>query len=67
MGTNAQNVGAVTLKKGEYPVEVLYGETTGPSVLSVFGAPAGYPPRLLEKGGAKLEPDVDGLPLVEVK
>ena len=64
-GTNAQNVAAITLKKGEYPLEVLYSETNGPSVLSVFASPAGYPPRLLTKGGAKIEPDVDGLPLVE--
>jgi hypothetical protein len=64
-GCNAQNVGAITLKKGEYPIEVLYADTTGPSILSVFASPAGYPPRLLTKGGAKLEPDTDGLPLVE--
>jgi len=63
--TNAQNVGAITLKKGEYPIEVLYAETFGPSILSVFASPAGYPPRLLTKGGAKLEPDIDGLPLVQ--
>lgn len=62
-GTNTQNVAAITLQKGEYPIEVLYAETTGPSVLSVFASPAGYPPRLLTKGGAKIEPDVDGLPL----
>ena len=55
------------MKKGEYPIEILYAETNGPSVLSVFASPAGYPPRLLEKGGAKIQPDVDGLPLVEVK
>ena len=66
-GTNAQNVAAITLKKGEYSIEVLYAETNGPSVLSVFGGPAGYPPRLLTKGGAMIEPDIDGLPLVEVK
>ena len=64
-GTNAQNAGAITLKKGEYPIEILYAETNGPSVLSVFASPAGYPPRLLEKGGAKIQPDVDGLPLVD--
>lgn len=66
-GDNAQNVGAITLKKGEYPIEVLYADTTGPSILSVFASPAGYPPRLLAKGGAKLEPDIGGLPLVEGK
>ena len=66
-GSNAQNVGGIVLQKGEHPIEVLYAETTGTSVLSVFAAPAGYPPRLLVKGGAKEEPDVDGLPLVEVK
>lgn len=66
-GTNAQNVAVINLKKGEYPVEVLYAATDGPSVLSVFASPAGYPPRLLEIGGAKVEPDVNGLPLVEVK
>ena len=66
-GTNAQNVAAITLKKGEYPLEVLYAETNGPSILSVFASPAGYPPRLLTKGGAKIEPDIDGLPLVEGK
>jgi PA14 domain len=67
VGSNSQNVVAVTLKKGEYPIEVLYAETNGPSVLSVFGSPAAYPPRLLEKGGAETEPDVDGLPLVPAK
>ena len=66
-GSNAQNIGAITLKKGEYPIEVLYAETSGPSILSVFASPAGYPPRLLTKGGAKIEADMDGLPLVEVK
>lgn len=66
-GTNAQNVGVIKLQKGEYPIEVLYCETTGPAVLSVFASPAGYPPRLLEKDGAKIEPDINGLPLVGVK
>lgn len=66
-GTNTQNVAAITLQKGEYPIEVLYAEITGTSVLSVFGSPAGYPPRLLTKGGAKIEPDIDGLPLLEGK
>ncbi len=66
-GHNSQNVVSVALNKGEYPIEVLYAETLGPSVLSVFAAPAGCPPRLLVKGGAGIQPDVDGLPLVEVK
>jgi len=66
-GHNTQNVAAVSLTKGEHPIEVLYAETIGPSVLSVFAGPAASPPRLLVKGGAMIEPDVDGLPLVEVK
>lgn len=63
--TNAQVVGEVELKKGSYPVEVFYTEVMGPSVLSVFGSPAGYPPRLLAKDGAGVAKDIDGLPLVE--
>jgi hypothetical protein len=66
-GHNTQNVAAVSLTAGEHPIEVLYAETIGPSVLSVFAGPAAAPPRLLVKGGAKIEADVDGLPLVEVK
>ncbi|HEX2747689.1 MAG TPA: hypothetical protein VHM91_06805, partial [Verrucomicrobiales bacterium] len=64
-GTNAQVVGEIRLAKGTYRIEVVYAETSGPSVMSVFGGPAGYAPRLLSKGGAKIEPDIDGLPLVE--
>lgn len=65
VATNAQVVGEVELKKGSYPMEVFYTEFEGPSVLSVFASPAGYAPRLLAKDGAKIEPDIDGLPLVE--
>lgn len=65
VATSAQVVGEVELKKGSYPMEVFYTEVQGPSVLSVFAAPAGFAPRLLAKDGAKIEPDIDGLPLVE--
>lgn len=52
-GANTQNAGAITLKKGEYPIEVLYADIYGPSILSVFTSPSGYPPRLLARGGAR--------------
>ncbi|HWB03563.1 MAG TPA: lectin-like protein [Verrucomicrobiales bacterium] len=63
LGTNTQIVGEITLTKGVYPIEVVYAEMGGPSVMSVFGGPPGFPPRLLTKNGAKIEPDIDGLPL----
>jgi Lectin C-type domain len=56
--------GQAELKKGEYKIHFLYVEDIGPMSFSIFGAPAGYPPRLLRKGGAGSEPDVDGIPLV---
>lgn len=56
--------GEITLKKGEYPIHFLHSEKLGPTVMSVFGAPAGYPPRLLTKDGAGSSDDIDGLPLV---
>jgi hypothetical protein len=62
-GANARIVGEITLEKGTYPIEVLQAEILGTAVLSVFGGPAGFPPRLLTKGGAAIEPDIDGLPL----
>jgi hypothetical protein len=62
-GTNAQIVGEIALEKGTYEIEALYAEINGTSVLSVFGGPAGFPPRLLTKDGAKIEPDIDGLEL----
>lgn len=63
IGTNGQLVGEIELKKGTYTIEVFYVNTKSPTALSVFGAPAGYAPRLLVKDGAKIEPDIDGLPL----
>jgi hypothetical protein len=65
MGTNVQLFGELTLKKGIYPVEALYVNIGRPSTFSIFGGPAGFAPRLLAKDGAKIEPDHDGLPLVE--
>ncbi len=65
MGTNAQFFGEVTLKKGVYPVEALYLNAGKVSTFCIFGGPAGFAPRLLVKDGAKIEPDHDGLPLVE--
>ncbi|RYD63490.1 MAG: hypothetical protein EOP83_12025 [Verrucomicrobiaceae bacterium] len=64
MGTACQLVGEIELKKGNYTMEAFYVNINGPTVLSVFGAPAGYAPRLLAKNGGKIEPDIDGLPLV---
>lgn len=64
-GANAQVVGEISLTKGTYRIEAVRGNFVGPSALSVFGGPAGYAPRLLTKGGAKIEPDINGLPLVE--
>lgn len=61
MGTNAQILGEIELKKGTYPIQVLYWDYSGTSNLSVFGAPAGYAPRLLSTTSGKLEPDIDGL------
>ncbi|MEK7950036.1 hypothetical protein [Luteolibacter soli] len=56
--------GEVELKKGSYTIEALYVNLKSPCALSVFGAPAGYAPRLLAKDGGKIEPDIDGMPLV---
>jgi hypothetical protein len=64
VGTNGQLFGEIELKKGSYTIEAFYVNIKSPTSLAVFGAPAGYPPRLLAKGGAKLELDTDGLPLV---
>jgi hypothetical protein len=64
MGTGCQIVGEIELKKGSYTMEAFYVNVKGPTTLSVFGAPAGYAPRLLAKDGGKIEPDIDGLPLV---
>ncbi|MEO5915432.1 MAG: lectin-like protein [Luteolibacter sp.] len=65
IGTNVQLFGEVTLKKGTYKMEALYVNLLGPSIFSVFGAPADFAPRLLAKDGAKIEPDIDGLPLID--
>ena len=62
--TNGQLLGEIELKKGSYTIEAFYVNIKGPTSLSVFGAPAGYAPRLLSKEGGKIEPDIDGLPLV---
>ena len=67
IGTNAQIVGEIELKKGTYTIQVLYWDHSGTSTLSVFGSPAGFAPRLITKDGAKMEPDVDGLPLLQRK
>jgi hypothetical protein len=64
MGTNAQLVAEISLKKGTYQMEAIHLSTTSPTTISIFGGPAGYAPRLLSTGGAKVEPDVAGLPLV---
>ncbi len=64
MSTAGQLFGEIELKKGSYTIEAFYANVKGPTTLSVFGAPAGYAPRLLAKGGSKIEPDFDGLPLV---
>ncbi|MEK7950031.1 lectin-like protein [Luteolibacter soli] len=62
--TNGQLFAEIELKKGSYTIEAFYVNVKGPTSLAVFGAPAGYAPRLLAKDGAKIEPDIDGLPLV---
>lgn len=62
-GSNVQLVAEIELKKGVYPIEALYANLQGPAVFSIFAAPAGCAPRLLAKDGAKIEPDIDGLPL----
>ncbi|MEK7950033.1 lectin-like protein [Luteolibacter soli] len=64
IGNGCQLFGEIELKKGTYTMEAFYMNRDGPTTLSVFGAPAGYAPRLLAKDGAKVEPDIDGLPLV---
>jgi hypothetical protein len=64
-GTNVQLLGEIRLAKGTYKMEALYVDVDGPSTFSVFAAPAGFAPRLLAKDGAKTEPDINGLPLVE--
>jgi hypothetical protein len=64
MGTAGQLFGEIELKKGTYVIEAFYVNTKSPTTLSVFGAPAGYAPRLLAKDGGKIEPDIDGMPLV---
>ncbi len=58
-------VGEIKLAKGSYPVEILSVDAQPPSALSVFGGPANFAPRLLTTNGAKIEPDQDGLPLLE--
>lgn len=65
MGTNIQLLGEIKLAKGTYKMEALYVDVEGPSTFSVFAAPAGFAPRLLAKDGAKIEPDINGLPLAE--
>ncbi|MEK7950034.1 hypothetical protein [Luteolibacter soli] len=65
MGMAGQFVGEIELKKGSYTIEAFYVNVKGPTVLSVFGALAGFPPRLLAKDGGRIEPDVSGLPLVK--
>ena len=62
--TNGQLLGEIELKKGTYTIEAFYVNVKGPTTFSVFGAPAGHAPRLLVKDGGKIEPDIDGLPLV---
>lgn len=64
MGTNTQLLAEIYLKKGSYQIEAIHLSTAAPTTLSIFGGPAGFSPRLLSKNGAKLEPDVDGLPLL---
>jgi hypothetical protein len=64
IGNYGMLFGEVELKKGTYTIEVFYMNRDIPCTLSVFGAPAGYAPRLLTKDGGKMEPDIDGMPLV---
>ncbi|RYD49443.1 MAG: hypothetical protein EOP83_25155 [Verrucomicrobiaceae bacterium] len=64
MGNYGMLFGEVELKKGTYTIEAFYVNTKSPTSLSVFGAPAGYAPRLLMKDGGKIEPDIDGMRMV---
>ena len=64
IGNYGMLFGEVELKKGNYTIESFYMNRDIPCTLSIFGAPAGYAPRLLAKGGGKIEPDIDGMPLV---
>ena len=64
IGNYGMLFGEMELKKGTYTIEAFYVNTKAPTSLSVFGAPAGYAPRLLTKDGGKIEPDIDGMPMV---
>jgi PA14 domain len=57
-------IGEIRLAKGTYPIVVSSEDRTGPSVFQVFAAPAGYPGRMLRKGGSVEEDDVPGLELL---
>ena len=61
---DATTVAEIMLLKGTYPIEVTYLENILFANLEVFAGPAGYPVRLLKKGGAELTADRDGLELV---
>lgn len=64
IGNYGMLFGEVELKKGSYTIESFYMNRDVPCTLAVFGAPAGYAPRLLAKDGGKIEPDIDGMPMV---
>ncbi len=61
---DATTVAEISLLKGTYPIEVTYLENILFANLEVFAGPAGYPVRLLKKGGAEMVADHDGLELV---
>jgi hypothetical protein len=59
--TSHEVIGEIRLTRGRYPLRAVSWDRNGASVMHIFAAPAGWPPRLLVKNGAKEEPDVPGL------
>jgi hypothetical protein len=60
-GVSQECIGEINLDKGKYSIRVVSWDRNGTSSMSVFAAPAGWPPRLLRKDGAGLEEDIPGI------
>jgi hypothetical protein len=61
MPGDAELIGEIQLKQGTYSIRIISMDRRGPSVFQVFGAPAGFPPRVLVKQGASTIDDHAGL------
>jgi len=64
-GWGCRTVGEIELKAGRYPIEFLGSFGSGNAAVEIVGSQAGGPSAYLRSGGAKIIPDISGLPLVK--